>query len=602
MNLGSQRGYSHDFMNPTVSLPTSTFNRPSQLKTAFNAGQLIPIFTEEVLPGDTHELKTASFGRFATLIRPILDNVYLDIHYFFVPNRILWDEWERFQAGNTGARSHFPKTTQSFDAVPTIKPSSTAIFYRDKSISPKLIVDGFQSDTLADYFGIPTHTGTNDLEVNCFYHRAYNKIYYDWYMDENFNRLDYDNPLNGRSVDRPNFVLTTDSTNEDDEYYPIQFRCKRRDYFTSCLPWSQKGQPVSIPLGGHLPLRGLFTSNSSFSDAADDTQFEVGTGIPALKGKTMRANLGTRTSYTKDGVERYDSVGFTLPVDSGDSPSARNLDPPYVDLGSNNAITVNELRKAVAIQRLLEKDARGGTRYVEVIKNHFGVTSPDYRLQRSEFLGSSSQLLDTSAVPQTSSTDSNSPQAHLASYGTTSNSSRAFKKTFTEHGVILGIASARVDQTYQQGLERRFSRFDRYDYYMPSLAHLGEQPVFMKELLYSKFPVNNDTVYGYIPRWDEYRFKQSLVTGAMRSNYVTYDSAKFVSATLDSWHLANDFPVPISENINSFLGYSFLIERPPIERVIATPEEKHFVFDFYFDLVSTRVMPITSVPSLVQKL
>lgn len=573
MNLGSYRN-THDFMNPTVSMPTSTFNRPSQLKTAFNAGELIPIFTEEVLPGDTHALKTASFGRFATLIRPILDNVYLDIHYFFVPNRILWDQWEKFQGG--GIRTiRIPNTDPNpppseFEFVPTISSDPTK-------------GEGFQSDSLADYFGVPTllKDGSNPLKVNCFYHRAYNKIYYDWYMDENLSNISSE------------FELRTDSKDVTDENYPIQRRCKRRDYFTSCLPWSQKGQPVNIPLGGQLPVRGLWSTDADpdnpslrqqfFGNPSWD-QYEVGVGGDKFPDNS-KLNCPISLTRPAAGKEKHDqSTPFSLEWDKDAGPQFK---PPYVDLGANKAITVNQLREAVAIQRLLEKDARGGTRYVEVIKNHFGVTSPDYRLARSEFLGSTSQLLDTNAVPQTSSTDAKSPQAHLASYGTSSSSDNAFNKTFTEHGVILGIASARVDQTYQNGLERRFSRSDRYDYYMPALANLGEQPVLNKEIFVDQSD-DDDRVFGYIPRWDEYRFKQSHVTGAMRSNYP--------SGSLDSWHLANNFTQPPA------LSSYWIQENPPIARVVAVPSEKHFVFDFYFDLVSTRVMPITSVPSLIQKL
>lgn len=595
MNLGSNRN-THDFMNPRVSLPTSTFNRPSQLKTAFDAGKLIPIFTEEVLPGDTHALKTASFGRFATLIRPILDNVYLDIHYFFVPNRIMWDQWEKFQAGapnlpvNPGQRipfhQPFPKPTivpkvsdpdpYAFERVPTIKPTT------------KVSSRGFIEDTLADYFGMPTKTGSSDIEVNCFYHRAYNKIYFDWYMDENL-------------IDPPE--IRTDSIDVDDDKYRLKTRCKRRDYFTSCLPFAQRGSPVSINLGGHLPVRGLYTGIGDkvplFGSPSED-QYDI--GIYGKKGTTkfpdnskLNAPISSTHTFTKGGVVHTDTTPFSLQYDEvgPDQDKYKLPRAPYVDLGSSTSVTINQLREAVAIQRLLEKDARGGVRYVEIIKNHFGVTSPDYRLQRSEFLGSSSQLLNTTAVPQTSATDDKiSPQAHLASYGITSSSNNVFKKTFTEHGVILGIASARVDQTYQQGLERRFTRSDRYDYYMPSLAHLGEQAVLNKEIYYSNSDASEkeklDGIFGYIPRWDEYRFKQSYVTGAMRSNYPR--------GSLDTWHLATNFTQ------TPFLNKQFIWENPPIARVVATPSEKHFVFDFYFDLVSTRVMPITSIPSLVQKL
>lgn len=585
MNLGSYRN-THDFMNPTVSMPTSTFNRPSQLKTAFNAGQLIPIFTEEVLPGDTHELTTASFGRFATLIRPILDNVYLDVHYFFVPNRILWDQWETFQAGDDfyapkNPRKKDKSTKYQSEFVPTISPAD-----------PK----GFLPDSLADYFGMPTLTDSNtkssSIKVNCFYHRAYNKIYYDWYMDENLSN--FANESN----------LRTDSEDWFDISYPIRYRSKRRDYFTSCLPWSQKGQPVSIPLGGTLPVRGLFTQppyNTFGTDGKPESslneflfgqpnreQYEIGQpGVPVDNTKLNSPMSASRPISGRVSGQNLANVSEHTPFSLEYDPNDGTFKAPYVDLGANTVITVNQLREAVSIQRLLEKDARGGTRYVEVIKNHFGVTSPDYRLQRSEFLGSSTQLLDTTAVPQTSSTDAKTPQGHLTSYATSSSKNKVFKKTFTEHGVILGIASARVDQTYQNGLERRFSRRDRYDYYMPALANLGEQPVFVKEIFYSN-DSDDDEVFGYIPRWDEYRFKQSHVTGAMRSNYP--------SGSLDSWHLANNFTQP------PFLNHDFIEEKPPIDRVVAVPTEKHFVFDFYFDLVSTRVMPITSIPSLIQKL
>lgn len=352
---------------------------------------------------------------------------------------------------------------------------------------------------------------------------------------------------------------TGDGPDPLNNYYVVQ-RGKRHDYFTSCLPWPQKGPGVQIPLGTTAPIRGAFA-------VMDSTQ-----------QYTNNMVMGTADANVK--------YNATPAVASAAYANPFAADHLYADLSTATAATINSLRQAFQIQKIYERDARGGTRYTEIIRSHFGVTSPDARLQRPEYLGGGSSPVNISPVPQTAPTTAagETPQGNLAAYGTVGFSGHGFTASFTEHCLLIGIVSVRADLTYQQGLNRMFSRRTRFDYYLPALSHIGEQAVLRKEIYATGVPANDNTVFGYQERFAEYRYKPSIITGLFRSN---------ATGTLDAWHLSQNFATP------PVLGQDFILESPPIDRVIAVPTEPHFLFDSYFQLRCTRPMPVYGVPGLI---
>lgn len=512
----------HSFSNvPNVEIPRSSFDRSFGHKTTFDAGYLVPIMLDEALPGDTFTLDLNAFARLATPINPIMDNMFMDFHYWAVPVRLVWDNFVKMMG----------EQTDPGDSI-------------DYTCPLLLIYSNPPAESLNDYFGLPT---TAISAPHSLFHRAYNLIYNEWYRDENLQD----------SVPVP----TGDGPDDDTDFVLLR-RGKRKDYFTSALPWPQKGDQVLLPLGSQAPLVGI-----GVTDLATPTTGTI--DVRTTQG-TVEFDRYYQGSETNLAVFDAKATGPTLDL--------------YADLTNATAASINELRQAFQVQRMLERDARGGTRYTELIRSHFGVTSPDARLQRPEYLGGGTVPVTISPIAQTSQTDpAGTPQANLAAIGTASASGVGFSKSFTEHTLIIGLVSVRADLTYQQGLPRMFQRSSRYDFYWPTLAHLGEQAILNSEIYFQADPEDED-VFGYQERYAEYRYKSSLITGKFRSTD---------AQTLDSWHLSQEFDaLPL-------LNSSFIQENPPVDRVIAVSDEPHFIFDSYTNMRCARPMPLYGVPGLI---
>ncbi|WNK13725.1 MAG: major capsid protein [Microvirus sp.] len=516
----------HKFsMIPRADVPRSKFTMQSGHKTTFDAGFLVPVYVDEVLPGDSFDLKMTAFCRLSTPIFPLMDNMYLDTFFFYVPNRLLWSKWPRFMGEQ-------------------LSPGSSTDFLVPQMVTP---AGGYATNSLQDYLGLPTVGQLNvsaTVSHSALPLRAYNLIYNEWFRDENLQ-----NAVSTTTADGPD--LFTD--------YVLLRRGKRHDYFTSCLPSPQKGTAASLPLGTRAPIFA-------------DTAATANTFIHVLNNAGSPRNVDVN------------STPNSIRIQTGAPQAGSAL--LYADLTNATASTINDLRQAFLLQSFLEKDSRGGTRYTEIIRNHFGVTPPDYRLQRPEYLGGGSTPININPVAQTSATSvngSNTPLGNLGAVGTGLANRHGFKAGFVEHGVVIGLACVRADMTYQQGLHRMWSRKTRYDFYWPVFANLGEQAVLNKEI-FIKGNANDDLVFGYQERWGEYRYKQSQVSSWFRSTSAT---------PLDSWHLAQNFSALPT------LGAGFIVENPPVSRVVAVGDAangKQFLFDAFFNVDAVRPMPVYSVP------
>lgn len=537
---------SHFSVNPTnLSIERSKFDRSSGHKTTFNAGNLIPIYLDEVLPGDTFSMDMAAAVRMSTPVFPVMDNCFLDYYFFYVPSRLCWEHWKQFNGENTESAWAQPVEYE----VPQLKAPS----------------GGWKRGTIADYFGIPT--GVSNFSVNALPFRAYCLIWNEWFRDQNLK-----DPAHVALDD-----ATQTGTNDGDYVVNAELgalplkAAKIHDYFTSCLPEPQKGPDVLLPLSGLAYVRAGEDRDNAADDKFSAHWAIYGTGKYPSKEQYMTiGSEGAMRIHNAPAVSGT-PVGPLVPV---------NL---YADLASATAATVNQLRQAFAIQRLYERDARGGTRYTEIIRAHFGVTSPDARQQRPEYLGGSRIPVSMDQVVQTSGTTDTSPQGNTAAFSLTNFSGSAFTKSFTEHGYVIGLAVVRHDLTYQQGLERLWSRKKRFDFYLPALAYIGEQPVYNKEI-FLQGNAKDDEAFGYQEAWADYRYKPSRVSGAFRSG----------DSSLDAWHYADDYDqLPMLSSGWIDQGDS------NIKRTLALQTEDQFIADFYFKCTCVRPMPLYSIPGML---
>jgi len=519
----------HQFaMIPRADVPRSMFNRQTSYKTTIDSGYLYPFFVDEVLPGDSFNFNATIFGRLSTPLVPIMDNLHADTFYFFCPARLVWRNWVKLngEQDNPG------------DSIDYLVP---------QIVSP---VGGFPVGSLFDYFGLPTvgqidPTGTQS--INALPARCYNLVYNHWFRDENLQN---------------SIVVNTGDGPDPYTDYVIKRRGKRKDYFTSCLPFAQKGAAVTLPLGATAPV----VSNNT----AIQYQLGAGNNVKSFVMTNGAASVTLNSNATSSGSIQFGpNTGL------------------YADLSSATAATVNQLRLGFQIQKLLERDARGGTRYSEMLQAHFGVRPQDYRLQRPEYLGGGSTPVTVNPIAQTQATGASgtsTPLGQLAAMGTVLSQNNSWRYSALEHGYIIGLISIRADLNYQQGTRKLWSRRTRYDFYMPEFAMLGEQAVLQKEIYTRGLPANDDLVFGYQERWAEYRYFPSLITGKFRST---------ASGTLDIWHLAQNFTT--APNLNAV----FIEDNPPVSRIVAVPSQPQFLLDCFMNIKTVRPMPLYSVPGLI---
>lgn len=544
MNRNSEYNFAQ---NPQVGISRSRFKRNSDNKTTFNTGDLIPIYLDEVLPGDTHEIDTACVMRMATPIFPVMDNAFCDFYFFFVPNRLLWEHWKEFM-GENKETAWTPKTEYS---VPQVTAPT----------------GGWEEGTLADYLGLPTKV--EGISVSALPGRAYGLIYNEWFRNQN--------------VTQPTLVEVTDATTTgkndgsatNDSAITLAKPLKAAkvfDYYTGALPEPQKGEPITIPSGSRF---GLFKDK----ELTTPLYTKVGEGMPKNSNPSFMMRVEGTPIQKKGEINNIITTGWSNVFnEKGDQ-----ITEAFLGM-SSTAATINQLRQAFQIQKLLEKDARGGTRYREVLREHFGVISPDSRMQIPEYLGGYRLPINVSQVIQTSSTDNTSPMGSTAALSVTTMNKPMFTKSFTEHGFIMGLAVVRTDQTYQQGIERMWSRKGRYDYYWPVLANIGEQAILNKEI-YAQGSAEDEEAFGYQEAWADYRYKPSKVTGLFRSN---------AQQSLDAWHYAQDY------NALPTLSTDWMEQgETEMKRTLAVQSQPDFIADFYFMNKTTRCMPIYSIPGLI---
>lgn len=518
----------HDFAKtPDVKMARSQFDRSFTMKDTFDFDYLNPIFVDEIIPGDTMNLNLSTFARLATQKVPIMDNMYIDFFFFFVPNRLLWTNWPKMMGEQTNPGDSISYVVPTLDTFPA---------------------GGPEVGTIWDKFGLPTDVTGAWILGNTLPFRAYNLIWNEWFRDQNLQ------------------VSVTKNTDDGPDQladYTLLKRNRKHDYFTSALPWPQKGTAISMPLGSIAPVVGIGALDGTYAIANQTNVRETGGALSTYATAKLIDPANTSTAFV---VQQQGTTGY---------PGI------YADLTNATAATINQLRQAFQVQSLLELDARGGTRYTEIIQNHFNVTVPDFRLQRPEYLGGGSQKISSHPVPQTAPTSGADAQGQLAAFATSSGSGIGFTKSFVEHGYVIGLACARADITYQQGLNKLWSRSTRYDFFWPKLQELGEQTILNKEIYLAGAGGNDTGVFGYQERYAEYRYKPSEIHGEFRSTFAT---------SLDMWHMAEEFgSLPA-------LNSTYIPQNTPIDRALAITGAPHLLFDAWFKITHARPMMTYSVP------
>lgn len=550
-----------------LDLQRSKFQRNFNHKTTFKEGDLVPVYFDEVLPGDTFSVDSSFLIRMATPIFPIMDNAAIDLYFFFVPNRLVWSHWQEFCGENTSA----PWTQITEYQIPQMTFSSKINSFDY----------GATNYSVMNYFGIPSVIKGSDISVSDLPNRAYRLIWNEWFRDQNV-QLPVFVPTDDSS--RP-FVKSRSETNYGG--YPLKV-CKFHDYFTSCLPSPQKGPAVTLPLGSLAPVISGDLNPSLTSSPPNNTIQFVNTGHPSGSG-----HYGLGIDYSGHSTGESPAISK---ISRSDSSSVESFSGnivfanQYADLTQATATTINELRQAFAIQRLYEKDARGGTRYRELLKAHFGVTAPDSRVQVPEYLGGCRVPININQVLQTSSTNDTSPQGNTAAYSCTTDSRSLFTSSFVEHGMLIGLACVRVEHSYCQGVERFWSRKRRFDFYWPTLANIGEQAVLKKELFTTGNSSTDDQAFGYQEAWADYRYKPNRLSGEF-----SIDSAASGGSQLgQSWTYMDVY------DTSPTLSDSWIAESENnVRQTLAVTQGPQFIADFYFKVGTVRPMPVYSVPGLI---
>lgn len=552
---------------PRAEIRRARFKRDFSNITTINEGDLVPLYVDEVLPGDTISCDLNGLIRMSTPLYPVMDNCYLDTYAFFVPCRLVWEHWENLMGQNDS--TYWAETTE-YSVPQTTAPSG-----------------GWNVGTIADYMGIPT--GVTGISVNSMPFRAYARIWNEWFRDENLQQ-----PVVQDTDDANNTGSNTGNQLTDAQNGGLPLKvAKYHDYFTSCLPEPQKGEASSIPIdlsnivAPVTPQAGIWWSSETPMRMAVVGSSPV---VPPTAGSYNFAGVYVATTAKGDVTNKQGQVYAGMNSDTATNAALTqelapgNLVARFSEAAPIN-ITINELRQAIAIQHILEADARGGTRYVELLAHEFGVTSPDSRLQRSEYLGGTRVPININQVIQQSGTTDVSPQGNTAAYSMTTLRNKMCNYSAVEHGYIIMLGCIRVDHSYQQGLSRMWSRKTRFDFYHPMLANLGETAVLNKEI-YCQGNAQDDEVFGYQEAWADYRYHPNIVTGEMRSQY---------AQSLDAWHYADYY-----EELPT-LSSSWIQEgQENIDRTLAVQSENshQFIADFFFDQTWTRPMPIYSVPGL----